>query len=145
MHLILATQKPDGVVDDQIKSNIKFKICLRVQDKMDSISMIDRPDAATIRVPGRFYLQVGMNELFIQGQSPFSGAEYEEADTVTRRTDDSIVIFNGLDRISVKPRSAGQKKAAEKQIDVLLAYVAEISGQNGYGVKTSLAGAASRT
>ena len=135
VHLILATQKPDGVVDDQIKSNIKFKICLRVQDKMDSISMIDRPDAATIRVPGRFYLQVGMNELFIQGQSPFSGAEYEEADTVTRRTDDSIVIFNGLDRISVKPRSAGQKKAAEKQIDVLLAYVAEISGQNGYGVK----------
>lgn len=134
VHLILATQKPDGVVDDQIKSNIKFKICLRVQDKMDSISMIDRPDAATIRVPGRFYLQVGMNELFIQGQSPFSGAEYEETDMAARRNDDSIVVFNGLDRISVKPRSAG-KKTAEKQIDVLLSYVAEISEKNGYGVK----------
>lgn len=135
VHLILATQKPDGVVDDQIKSNIKFKICLRVQDKMDSMSMIDRPDAATIRVPGRFYLQVGMNELFVQGQSPFSGAEYEETDTVTHRTDDSVVVFNGLDRISVKPRNTEKKKTSEKQIDALLSYVAEISEQNGYGVK----------
>lgn len=135
VHLILATQKPDGVVDDQIKSNIKFKICLRVQDKMDSISMIDRPDAATIRVSGRFYLQVGMNELFVQGQSPFSGAEYEETDIVTRRVDDSIVVFNGLDRISIKPGNAGGRRTSEKQIDALLAYVSEISRQNDYGVK----------
>ncbi|MGN0691093.1 MAG: FtsK/SpoIIIE domain-containing protein, partial [Oscillospiraceae bacterium] len=32
IHLILATQKPAGVVDDEIWSNSRFKICLRVQD-----------------------------------------------------------------------------------------------------------------
>lgn len=34
VHLILATQKPSGVVDDQIWSNARAKICLKVQDKM---------------------------------------------------------------------------------------------------------------
>ena len=27
IHLILATQKPSGIVDDQIWSNSKFKVC----------------------------------------------------------------------------------------------------------------------
>lgn len=136
VHLILATQKPDGVVDEQIKSNIKFKICLRVQDKMDSISMIDRPDAAAIRVPGRFYFQVGMNELFEQGQSPFSGAEYEEADAAVQKADDAVVVFNGLERISVKPRNGKNSGSSEKQIDVLLRYMARVCEQNQYRTRT---------
>lgn len=136
VHLILATQKPDGVVDDQIKSNIKFKICLRVQDKMDSISMIDRPDAAAIRVPGRFYLLVGMNELFEQGQSPFSGAEYEESDAAIQKVDDTVVVFNGLDRISIKPKSGQNKGSSEKQVDVLLRYMSQVCEQNQYRTRT---------
>ena len=35
VHLILATQKPSGVVNDQIWSNARFRICLKVQDKAD--------------------------------------------------------------------------------------------------------------
>ena len=46
VHLILATQKPSGVVDDQIWSNSKFRICLKVQEKADSQDMIKCPDAA---------------------------------------------------------------------------------------------------
>lgn len=136
VHLILATQKPDGVVDDQIKSNIKFKICLRVQDKMDSISMIDRPDAAAIRVPGRFYFQVGMNELFEHGQSPFSGAEYEEADTAIQKVDDTVVVFNGLERIAVKPKNGKTSGSSKKQVDVLLRYMAQVCEQNQYRTRT---------
>ena len=40
IHLILATQKPSGVVDDQIWSNSKFKIALKVQDVADSREII---------------------------------------------------------------------------------------------------------
>lgn len=40
VHLILATQKPSGVVDDQIWSNSKFRVCLKVQEKADSQDMI---------------------------------------------------------------------------------------------------------
>ncbi len=49
VHLILATQKPSGVVNDQIWSNSRFKVCLKVQDANDSNEVIKRPDAAMIK------------------------------------------------------------------------------------------------
>ena len=33
VHLLLATQKPGGVVDDKIWSNSRFRICLKVQER----------------------------------------------------------------------------------------------------------------
>lgn len=77
VHLILATQKPAGVVDDQIWSNSKFKICLKVQDERDSKDVIKRPDAAMIKEPGRAYIQVGNDEIFELFQSTYSGADYD--------------------------------------------------------------------
>lgn len=73
VHLILATQKPAGQVDDQIWSNSKFKLCLKVQDKEDSNEVLKSPLAAEIREPGRAYLQVGNNEIFMLFQSAYSG------------------------------------------------------------------------
>ena len=78
VHLILATQKPSGTVDDNIWSNSKFRLCLRVQDKADSKDMLHRPDAAYITQAGRCYLQVGNDELFELFQSGWSGAIYDE-------------------------------------------------------------------
>lgn len=46
VHLILSTQKPAGTVDENIWSNSKFKLCLRVQDKQDSKEMLHKEDAA---------------------------------------------------------------------------------------------------
>ncbi|MDD2234884.1 MAG: type VII secretion protein EssC [Desulfitobacteriaceae bacterium] len=77
VHLILATQKPAGVVDDQIWSNSRFKICLKVQDEADSKDVIKRPDAALIKEPGRAYIQVGNDEVFELFQSAYSGADYD--------------------------------------------------------------------
>ncbi|TCK90650.1 S-DNA-T family DNA segregation ATPase FtsK/SpoIIIE [Natranaerovirga hydrolytica] len=77
VHLILATQKPAGVVDEQIWSNSKFKICLKVQDETDSKDVIKRPDAAMIKEPGRAYIQVGNDEIFELFQSAYSGADYD--------------------------------------------------------------------
>ncbi|MCX7749943.1 MAG: type VII secretion protein EssC [Clostridia bacterium] len=77
VHLILATQKPAGVVNDQIWSNSRFRLCLKVQEAADSQEVIKRPDAANIKLPGRAYLQVGHNEIFELFQSAWSGAGYE--------------------------------------------------------------------
>lgn len=74
VHLILATQKPSGVVDAQIWSNSKFKLCLKVQNKDDSNEVLKTPVAAEIKEPGRAYLQVGNNEIFELFQSAYSGA-----------------------------------------------------------------------
>lgn len=64
INLILATQKPSGVVDDEIWSNTRFRVCLRVADKQDSNEMLKRTDAAYITGTGRGFLQVGNDEIF---------------------------------------------------------------------------------
>lgn len=76
IHLILATQKPAGVVDDQIWSNSRFKIALKVADRQDSMEMLKTSDAADIVNVGRGYLQVGNNEIYELFQSAWSGKDY---------------------------------------------------------------------
>lgn len=49
VHLILATQKPSGQVDDQIWSNSRFKLCLKVQSQEDSNEVLKSPLAAEIK------------------------------------------------------------------------------------------------
>ena len=96
VHLILATQKPSGVVNDQIWANSKFKVCLKVQDKSDSIEMLKRPEAASLKETGRFYLQVGYDELFELGQSGWSGAKYVPSDKIVLKVDESINIIDDV-------------------------------------------------
>lgn len=79
VHLILATQKPAGQVNEQIWSNSRFKLCLKVQTQEDSNEVLKSPLAAEIKEPGRAYLQVGNNEIFELFQSAYSGAS-ERAD-----------------------------------------------------------------
>lgn len=81
VHLILATQKPSGQVDDQIWSNSKFKLCLKVQSQEDSNEVLRSPLAAEIKEPGRAYFQVGNNEVFELFQSAYSGAPEKEANS----------------------------------------------------------------
>ena len=132
VHLILATQKPDGVVDDQIKSNIRFKICLKVQDKSDSQGMIDRPDATLITNPGRFYFQVGNDEVFEYGQSPFSGAAYEPMDQFRKNTCDYIDVLNEQGAVICResvPGNPRQPGIPEKQIDAVVEFMSDVANQ----------------
>ena len=73
VHLILATQKPAGQVSDQIWSNSKFRICLKVQTEQDSKEVIKTDHAANIKEAGRAYLMVGNNERYELLQSGYSG------------------------------------------------------------------------
>ena len=99
VHLILATQKPSGVVNDQIWSNTKFRVCLKVQDKSDSMDMIKVPDAASLKNPGRFYLQVGYNELFAMGQAAWAGAQYYPTDKRKKKVDQSIDLLDNVGNV----------------------------------------------
>ena len=61
VHLILATQKPSGVVDDQIWSNSRFKIALKVADRSDSNEMLHTPDAAELmKITSHELLEMGI-------------------------------------------------------------------------------------
>ena len=65
VHLILATQRPAGVVNDHIRTNTNLRIALRVQDAADSIDVIgDRAAAELSRHrPGRAYVRFGPDEV----------------------------------------------------------------------------------
>lgn len=94
VHLILATQKPMGIVNDQIWSNTKFRVCLKVQDRSDSIGVLKRPEAASLKEVGRFYLQVGYDDYFDIGQSAWSGSRYIPSDKIVKKIDNSINYIN---------------------------------------------------
>ena len=65
IHLILATQRPGGVVSPEIRANTNLRIALRVTDGSESQDVIDAPDAATISkgTPGRAYVRLGAASL----------------------------------------------------------------------------------
>lgn len=124
VHLILATQKPSGQVNEQIWSNSRFKLCLKVQSQEDSNEVLKSPLAAEIKEPGRAYLQVGNNEIFELFQSAYSGAP--------EKTDDSKVkeftIYSLTDAAKRVPvftqKKSGGSKDSATQLDAIVAYVA---------------------
>jgi len=79
VHLILATQQPSVAVDGEIRANSKFGMCLRVNDRHESVSMVGRTDAAFIAPAqtGRGFFQVGNDDIFEEFQAAWSGARYD--------------------------------------------------------------------
>ncbi len=61
VHLVLATQRPAGVVSPEIRANCSLRVCLRTTDESDSRDVLGTPAAASLpaRRPGRAYLRVG--------------------------------------------------------------------------------------
>ena len=137
IHLILATQKPSGVVDDQIWSNSRFKICLKVQDKSDSNDMIKLPLAAYLKETGRFYLQVGYNELFIKAQSAYTGLDYFKRDNNEEIIDDSIDFLNNFGKkyFSYTDTKTKDVKSSGKEINNIVKTIIELSKQHNYNVR----------
>lgn len=131
VHLILATQKPSGVVNDQIWSNSKFKVCLKVQDAADSKEMLKRPDAANLKQAGRFYLQVGYDEYFALGQSAWCGAKYYPSKQIVKEVDKSLNFIDHTGGI-IKSIQSGNNKTIEsdgEQLQAILNNIIEVSKQ----------------
>jgi len=65
VHLLLATQRPSGAVNDNIRTNTNLRIALRVQDVADSTDVIGVRDAAELsrHQPGRAYIRLGPSEI----------------------------------------------------------------------------------
>lgn len=124
VHLILATQKPAGVVDAQIWSNSKFKLCLKVQTKEDSNEVLKSPLAAEIVEPGRAYFQVGNNEIFELVQSAYSGANVPDGNT----NQEKVFTMYERNMWGKKTSVYSNKKKAEEsneisQLDAIVDYI----------------------
>ncbi|MEU3159142.1 FtsK/SpoIIIE domain-containing protein [Streptomyces griseoincarnatus] len=81
VHLILATQRPAGVVSADIRANTNLRIALRVTDASESIDVIEAPDSGAIAksTPGRMFVRsgaqslVGVQSARIGGRRPATG------------------------------------------------------------------------
>ncbi len=133
VHLILATQKPSGVVDEQIWSNSKFKLALKVQDEADSKEMLKTPDAAHITQTGRAYLQVGNNEIYELFQSAWSGALYNINNDNTQ-IDNNIYEINNLGQkvIINEDLSINNKEKEKTQLAAVIEEICKVYQQSDY-------------
>ncbi|HAB66475.1 MAG TPA: type VII secretion protein EssC [Firmicutes bacterium] len=138
VHLILATQKPSGVVNEQIWSNTRFRVCLKVQTSGDSNEMLKRPDAASIKEAGRFYLQVGYDEYFDIGQSGWAGAKYVPTDRVIKKVDDSLVFINNVGSVIKSINDFVKKETSEDigdQLTNIVKHLVNWSKKENYSPK----------
>lgn len=124
VHLILATQKPAGQVNEQIWSNSKFKLCLKVQTKEDSNEVLKSPLAAEIKEPGRAYLQVGNNEIFELFQSAYSGAPARNDDANTSKEFIiSEVDLSGKRKVVFQQKNSKSDNVVASQLEAIVEYV----------------------
>lgn len=126
--LILAAQRPSGVTD-QMRSNIKFRICLRVEGTDESREMLRRPDAAYLpnNIPGRGYLQVGNDDIdFIQ--VAYTGDKYVDPSKRTRLK----VIWPGRAR-----RAAAEDKDAPKVYQAIIAMLNRLAADEALAPQQS--------
>lgn len=90
VHLILATQRPAGVVSADIRANTNLRIALRVTDGTESQDVIDAPDSGAIAksTPGRAFVRsgaqslVGVQSARIGGRRPATGNSGPKANLV---------------------------------------------------------------
>ncbi len=67
VHLLLATQRPAGVVNDDIRANTNLRLALRLHDRPDAMDVVgdELPSKFPRRLPGRAALRLGPDELVV--------------------------------------------------------------------------------
>lgn len=123
VHLLLATQQPSKAVTDEIRTQLKFFIALRLGSSEDSREMILKPDAAFLPtdIPGRAYFRVGAEmELFQVAQIT---SEYHQPGQAQALLPAVKLRGQGAEKA---PRLAAPKEKKETDLDVLVRALAEV-------------------
>lgn len=121
IHLVLATQRPSGSVNENILANTNLRISLRMLDRAESTSILGCSDAADIPVPlrGRGLVRLGPGRL-VEFQSAFAGAPSE---VIAQRAAVAVARFvRPHDRPSV---GASAFETGPTQLDVVLDGIVE--------------------
>ncbi len=128
MHLILATQKPAGIIDDKISANSRFRLCLKVQDKNDSMDVLGRKDAAFLVNPGRCYLKIGNDEYY----TCFQGAYLGERICKEKAKEGDVALVEKQGRRIKATALQNHDGESEKLLSVLTDFVCRMSEKEGY-------------
>ena len=93
VHLVLATQRPAGIVSEQIRANLGLRIALRLRDAADSLDVVGSDAAARLprSVPGRAVVGAGDgDEVEVQVASVSHPRRRDDRPAVT------VVVGHGL-------------------------------------------------
>lgn len=120
LHLILATQKPKGTVDENIWSNSRFRICLRVQTKEDSMEVLRKEDAACLTGCGQGYLQVGNEERYTGFQAGYTGNSYQPK---AEREGAVLLTKSGKRELLSEKGEWDQEENRQTELSALLEYL----------------------
>lgn len=85
IHLIMATQRPAGVIKDNLRANTNLRVALRMADESDSKDVVGDPVAGTFdpSIPGRGIAKTGPGRL-VPFQSGYAGGwTTDEPDVVS--------------------------------------------------------------
>ena len=136
VHLLLATQRPAGVVSADIRANTNLRIALRVTSSDESADVIDAPDSAYIAksTPGRCYVRSGASNLVavqsarIGGRRPGTGPVAASAQVMT-------VPWRGLGRAVPAPAKAAgsDEETMATDLSVLVDAIAAANRKAGLG------------
>ncbi|MGV9880517.1 FtsK/SpoIIIE domain-containing protein [Streptomyces sp. NPDC003006] len=128
IHLLLATQRPSGVVSPEIRANTNLRIALRVTDGGESSDVIDSPEAGHIskNTPGRAYVRLGHASLVPFQSGRVGGRRPGAADPTALAPWVDSLDWAALGRASlVKPKAEAREEEEITDLKVLVDTVIE--------------------
>ena len=136
VYTVIMTQKPSGVVTDQMNANANFRWCLKVQSESDSRDMLGIPDAAFLTVPGRSYVRSG--EGTVELIQPFySGADYQPGAQKRQIPPVCAVSLLG-ERTPLGNTHSNQEAPKKKQIDAVVQAISDYCRRMGIAPASQL-------
>ncbi|MFL4906254.1 FtsK/SpoIIIE domain-containing protein [Streptomyces sp. MMS24-I2-30] len=123
IHLLLATQRPSGVVSPEIRANTNLRIALRVTDGGESSDVIDSPEAGHIskNTPGRAYVRLGHASLVPFQSGRVGGRRPGAADPAALAPWVSELAWADLGRAAlVKPKAEAREDEEITDLKVLV-------------------------
>ncbi|MFD4564598.1 FtsK/SpoIIIE domain-containing protein [Streptomyces sp. NPDC058467] len=128
IHLLLATQRPSGVVSPEIRANTNLRIALRVTDAGESTDVIDAPEAGHIskNTPGRAYVRLGHASLIPFQSGRVGGRRPGAADPQALAPWAGPLSWQDLGRAALsKPKSEAREDDEVTDLKVLVDAVRE--------------------
>lgn len=137
LHLIMATQRPAGVIKDNLRANTNLRIALRMADEADSADVIGVKDAAffDIETPGRGAIKAGAGRIS-HFQTGYLGGRAGEEPAVPRLEIRDLGFVEGEPwDIPEDPRGAPARRActrtAARDIERLRDGLVDAAAQGG--------------
>ncbi|MGU3411783.1 FtsK/SpoIIIE domain-containing protein [Microbacterium sp. M1A1_1b] len=129
VHMILATQRPAGVVSEDILANTNMRVALRVQSREDSTNVIGVPAAAGIgrQQTGRAYVKLGQDDITPVQTALVTGRardERAERPVTVRPTD----VFG----VPARPAAPVPSASDDTELDLLIEAIGQANTAAGH-------------